>query len=107
MSKKAAEDQSPVWATVGSVERAYSLPRTMIYQGINNGKIESRIVGQTPNKRGRRMVQLDSVEEFIRRSPRQPLPSIRRAMAKLAKASAVARRVAKLARHRRVKGGAK
>jgi len=107
MSKN-AESQSPtrpVWSTVHYVEHGYSLPRTTIYQGIKDGLIESRVVGATLNKRGRRVIRLESVEEFIRRSPSQSSAKMRRAMAKLAKASVVSKRVAKLARRRRVKGG--
>lgn len=68
MSKN-AEGQSPirpVWGTVHYVEHGYSLPRTTIYQGIKDGLIESRVVGVTPDKRGRRVIRLESVDEFIR-----------------------------------------
>ncbi len=106
MSKN-AEGQSPtrpVWGTVHYVEHGYSLPRTTIYQGIKDGLIESRVVGVTPDKRGRRVIRLESVDEFIRRSPSQSSSKMRRAMAKLAKASVVSKRIAKLSRRRGKRG---
>lgn len=100
------ESPKPVWGTVNGVVRGYSIPRFTIYQGIKDGSIESRVVGATATKRGRRLILIASVEALIARSPSQTSPKMRRAMAKLGKASGVSKRIAKLPR-RRVKGGAR
>jgi hypothetical protein len=113
MSKQVAEGGSstrPVWGTIHYVERNYSLPRSIIYAAFKSGSLESRVVGATPDKRGRRIILLDSVEELINRSPSESSSKMRRAMAKLAKASVVSKRVAKLNRrraNRAQKGGVK
>jgi hypothetical protein len=103
------ESPTPVWGTVNYVERAYSLPRFTIYQGINDGSLESRVVGAKAKKRGRRLILLESVDALIARSPSKTSPKVRREMSKLGKAAAVARHVAKLKRrrvNRASKGGA-
>jgi hypothetical protein len=90
-----------VWGTVNYVGRVYAVPRFTIYAGIKDGTIESRVVGATAKKRGRRIILLASVEQLIAGSPSKTSPKMRRAMSKLGKAAGVARAVKRLARRKR------
>jgi hypothetical protein len=91
----------PVWGTVNYVAGAYSLPRSTIYNGINDGSLESRVVGRTAPKRGRRLILISSVERLIAGSPSRTTPKMRRAMAKIATLAGIVRRANRVRRRRK------
>jgi hypothetical protein len=95
-----------VWAPVEQVIASHALSRNTLYKLIDEGVIRSKLI-QVPGSKGQghRLIDVHSLERFINSCNTHAPAKVMRLMRRLARASVASRHVAKLARHRRVKGG--
>jgi hypothetical protein len=110
--KKNASEESTagrsarVWDSVEQVIASHALSRNTLYKLIDEGVIRSKLI-QVPGSKGQghRLIDVHSLERFINSCNTHAPAKVMRLMRRLARASVASRHVAKLARHRRVKGG--
>ena len=63
------KDIKPEWLRVGEAVHYSSISRTLLYELLNEGKIESRLLRKRGCLRGIRLVSVDSLETFIKSLP--------------------------------------
>jgi hypothetical protein len=73
------------------LHRIYGIPRSTAYILINQGLIKSRYVRPKGSRGGIRLIDFNSVREFLARAPERPSAKVSREMTRRAFASADAR----------------
>jgi hypothetical protein len=106
--ESSTRESARVWDKVEQVIASYPLSRNTLYKLIDGGVIQSKLV-QIPGSKGlgHRLINVHSLERFIEAQNTYAPARVMRRMRKLARASVASRQVAKLARRRRVKAGAR
>jgi hypothetical protein len=63
------EHGTPVWAKVSVAAFRYGIGRTKLFELITAGKIKSRFLAAKGNERGIRLINLQSLEDYINSFP--------------------------------------
>jgi hypothetical protein len=62
------EPERPRWYRVATVRRIYSLSTVRVYELLNEGALESVVFRRKGNKRGIRLISVESVERHMQRA---------------------------------------
>ncbi len=62
------EPERPRWYRVATVRRIYSLSTVRVYELLNEGTLESVVFRRKGNKRGIRLISVESVERHMKRA---------------------------------------